>query len=70
MYVRTTQRRNADGSVVRYVALAAKKRVEGKSVAQVLVNLAARTSWTATGWPGWSPRSTATSGSPTRPRRR
>ncbi len=39
MYVRTTQRRNADGSVVRYVALAAKKRVEGRSVAQVLVNL-------------------------------
>ena len=39
MYVRTTQRRNADGSVVRYVALAAKQRVEGKSVAQVLVNL-------------------------------
>ena len=39
MYVRTTQRRNSDGSVVRYVQLAAKKRVEGKSVAQVLVNL-------------------------------
>ena len=39
MYVRTTQRRNADGSVVRYVALAAKQRIDGKSVAQVLVNL-------------------------------
>jgi hypothetical protein len=39
MFVRTTQRRNADGSVVRYVALATKKRIEGKSVAQVLVNL-------------------------------
>jgi transposase len=39
MYVRTTQRRNADGSVVRYVQLAAKERVAGKSVARVLVNL-------------------------------
>jgi transposase len=39
MFVRTTQRRNADGSVVRYVQLAAKARVDGKSVAQVLVNL-------------------------------
>jgi hypothetical protein len=39
MYIRTTQRRNADGSVVRYVQLAAKSRVDGRSVAQVLVNL-------------------------------
>ncbi len=39
MFVRTTQRKNVDGSVVRYVQLATKTRVDGKSVAKILVNL-------------------------------
>jgi hypothetical protein len=39
MYLRTTQRRNADGSVVRYVQLAHNRRVDGVTQAQVLVNL-------------------------------
>ena len=39
MYLRTTQRRNADGSVVRYVQLAHNRRVEGTPQAQVLLNL-------------------------------
>ena len=39
MYLRTTQRRNRDGSVVRYVQLAHNRRVDGKTQAEVLVNL-------------------------------
>lgn len=39
MYVRTTQRRNADGSVVRYVALAHNRREGGRTKAEVLLNL-------------------------------
>ena len=39
MYLRTTSRRNADGSTVRYVALAHNHRVEGQTQAQVLLNL-------------------------------
>jgi hypothetical protein len=39
MYLRTTQRRNQDGSVVRYVQLAHNHRVEGVTQAEVLVNL-------------------------------
>lgn len=39
MYLRTTQRRNRDGSVVRYVTLAHNRRVEGTTRAEVLVNL-------------------------------
>jgi len=39
MYLRTTQRRNADGSVVRYVQLAHNRRVKGTTQAQVLLNL-------------------------------
>jgi hypothetical protein len=39
MYLRTTQRRNRDGSVVRYVQLAHNRRVEGVTQAEVLVNL-------------------------------
>lgn len=39
MYLRTTQRRNRDGSTVRYVALAHNRRVEGTTRAEVLVNL-------------------------------
>ncbi|MGH2782695.1 MAG: IS1634 family transposase [Thermoleophilaceae bacterium] len=39
MYLRTTRRRNADGSVVRYVQVAHNRRVEGVTQAEVLVNL-------------------------------
>ena len=39
MYLRTTSRRNTDGSVVRYVQLAHTRRVEGVTQAQVLLNL-------------------------------
>ncbi len=39
MYLGTTQRRNADGSVVRYVQLAHNRRVQGTTQAQVLLNL-------------------------------
>ncbi len=38
MYLRTTQRRNGDGSVVRYVQLAHNRRVDGVTRAEVLVN--------------------------------
>jgi hypothetical protein len=39
MYVRTTQRRNRDGSVVRYVQVAHNRRVDGVTRAEVRVNL-------------------------------
>ena len=39
MYLRTTQRRRNDGSVVRYVQLAHNRRVGGVTRAEVLVNL-------------------------------
>lgn len=39
MYLRKTQRRNKDGSVVRYVQLANNRRVDGRTQADVLVNL-------------------------------
>src|SRR5262245_9286437 len=39
MYLRTTQRRNRDGSVVRYVQLAHNHRVGGVTQAEVLLNL-------------------------------
>ena len=39
MYLCTTQRRNTDGSVVRYIQLAHNHRVEGVTRAEVLVNL-------------------------------
>src|SRR5262245_50023076 len=39
MYLRATQRRNRDGSVVRYLQLAHNRRVEGVTQAEVLVNL-------------------------------
>ena len=39
MYLRKTQRRNKDGSVVRYVQLASNRRVGGQTQAEVLVNL-------------------------------
>jgi len=39
MYLRTIQRRNKDGSVVRYVQIAHNKRVNGVAQADVLVNL-------------------------------
>jgi|GEM_PF-3393829 len=39
MYVRVTERRNKDGSVVRYLALAHNQRVDGTTKANVLLNL-------------------------------
>ena len=39
MYLRFTQRANADGSVVRYVALAHNRRVDGRVKPDVLMNL-------------------------------
>jgi hypothetical protein len=39
MYLRTTARRNKDGSVVRYLALAHNQRVGATTLAQVLLNL-------------------------------
>jgi transposase len=39
MYLRTTQRRNRDGSVVRYVQVAHNRRVGGVTQAEVLLNL-------------------------------
>ncbi len=39
MFLRVTSRKNADGSVVRYVALAHNERVGGQTRARVLVNL-------------------------------
>jgi transposase len=39
MYLRFTQRANADGTVVRYVALAHNRRVDGKVKPDVLMNL-------------------------------
>lgn len=39
MYLRFTQRKNSDGSTVRYVALAHNYRIDGQSKPQVLLNL-------------------------------
>ena len=39
MYLRSTQRKNRDGSIVRYVQLAHNRRVEGVTQAEVLLNL-------------------------------
>jgi hypothetical protein len=39
MYLRFSQRTNADGTVVRYVALAHNRRVQGKVKPDVLMNL-------------------------------
>src|SRR3954452_17789996 len=39
MYLRTTERRNQDGSVVRYLALAHNQRVGATTKANVLLNL-------------------------------
>lgn len=39
MYLRKTQRRNTDGSTVRYLQLANNYRVGGTTKAEVLVNL-------------------------------
>ena len=39
MYLRATQRKNNDGSVVRYLQLAHNRRVEGVTQAEVLLNL-------------------------------
>ncbi|MBX7068478.1 MAG: hypothetical protein K1X38_03750 [Microthrixaceae bacterium] len=39
MYLRSTQRRNRDGSIVRYLSLAHNRRVDGVTQAEVLLNL-------------------------------
>src|SRR5437868_6523623 len=39
MYLRTTRRKNRDGSVVRYMQLAHHRHVDGVTQAQVLLNL-------------------------------
>lgn len=39
MYLRATQRKNRDGSIVRYVQLAHNRRVDGVTQAEVLLNL-------------------------------
>lgn len=39
MYLRTTQRKNRDGSIVRYIQLAHNHRVDGVTRAEVLLNL-------------------------------
>jgi hypothetical protein len=39
MYLRFSQRANADGTLVRYVALAHNRRVDGKAKPDVLMNL-------------------------------
>ncbi len=39
MYLRTTQRRNKDGSIVRYVQVAHNRKVDGVTQAEVLLNL-------------------------------
>ena len=39
MYLRSTQRKNRDGSVVRYVQLAHNRRVDGVTQAEVFLNL-------------------------------
>jgi transposase len=49
MYLRTTQRRNRDGSVVRYVQVAHNRRVDGVTRAEVLVNLGREDRLDATG---------------------
>ena len=48
MYLRTTQRRNKDGSIVRYVQVAHNRKVDGVTHAEVLLNLAGRIAWTGT----------------------
>ena len=65
MYLRTTERRNKDGCVVRYVQLAHNQRVEGVTKAEVLLNLGREDRLDRTVCAGWSARSTATSASPT-----
>ena len=49
MFLRVTSRKNADGSVVRYVALAHNERVGGQTRARVLVNLGREDSLDADG---------------------
>ena len=65
MYLRTTQRKNSDGTVVRYVQLAHNRRMEGVTQAEVLVNLGREDGLDPEGLRGWSPRSTVTSAKPT-----
>ena len=62
MYSQTTQRRNRDGSVVRYGQVTHNRRVGGVTQAQVLANLGREDHWIGTGCGGWS-----LPNSPTRP---
>src|SRR6266511_1084535 len=45
MYLRFSQRTNVDGTVVRYVALAHNRRVDGKIKPDVLMNLLSAAEW-------------------------
>src|SRR4051794_14716234 len=62
MYLRTSSRRNRDGSTVRYVSIAHNERSPGgPSVAKVLLPLGREDRLDVAGCVGWSARSTATS---------
>ena len=66
MYLRTTQGRNKDGSLVRYVQLAHNRRVDGVTQAEVLLNLGREDVLDRDAWRGWWSRSTGTLASPLR----
>jgi hypothetical protein len=61
MYLRFTRRKNSDGSVVRYVALAHNYRIDGQTKPQVLLNLGRVNQLDLDGCVGWPPRSTSVS---------
>jgi len=67
MYLRTTQRKNTNGSIVRYVQLAHNRRIDGVTQAEVLVNLGREDRLDREGLRGWWRRSTAISANPTTP---
>ena len=60
MYLRTTERKNLNGSVVRYLALAHNQRVGAATKANVLLNLGREDRLDPMACAGWSARSTAT----------
>jgi hypothetical protein len=61
MYLRFSQRTNADGTLVRYVALAHNHRVDGKVKPDVLMNLGRVDRLDVDGCCGWPPGSASTS---------
>jgi hypothetical protein len=61
MYLRFSQRANADGTLVRYVALAHNRRVGAKVKPDVLMNLGRVDRLDVEGCCGWPPRSASTS---------